>query len=225
MDGAVALWILVPLALVHILARRNRALLLFQIAVDVGLVLLPGRPLLRGMHVGPGVAGGAPGGGPGAGGGGGGAGARGAGGLLAPAPRGRRAGRSRHRGDRLRIWALPALVAGGAPHLGGRSRTVVVVGVARRLARQPPAGSVACSAAGRPGRVVRASGGRGLSLAFGRRGRPGSRLGPPSRAAAPRRPAASGATGGGGRGAFHTCPPRRLPQARGGAPPRAPPLL
>ena len=57
MDGAVALWILVPLALVHILARRNRALLLFQIAVDVGLVLLPGRPLLRGMHVGPGVAG------------------------------------------------------------------------------------------------------------------------------------------------------------------------
>jgi hypothetical protein len=57
MGAAVALWILVPLALVHILARRNRTLLLFQIAVDVGLVLLPGRVLLRGLHVGPGVPG------------------------------------------------------------------------------------------------------------------------------------------------------------------------
>ncbi|OFV81665.1 MAG: hypothetical protein A2Y78_00830 [Acidobacteria bacterium RBG_13_68_16] len=57
MSAAAALWILVPLALVHILARRNRTLLLFQIAVDVGLVLLPGRILLRGLHVGPGVPG------------------------------------------------------------------------------------------------------------------------------------------------------------------------
>jgi hypothetical protein len=57
MGAAVALWILVPLALVHILARRNRTLLLFQIAVDVGLLLLPGRVLLRGLHVGPGVPG------------------------------------------------------------------------------------------------------------------------------------------------------------------------
>jgi hypothetical protein len=57
MDAATALWILVPLALVHVLARRNRALLLFQIAVDVALVLLPGRLLLRGLHVGPGVTG------------------------------------------------------------------------------------------------------------------------------------------------------------------------
>jgi hypothetical protein len=55
MDVAVALWILVPLALVHVLVRRNRALLLFQVLVDVGLVLLPGRLLLQGMHIGPGV--------------------------------------------------------------------------------------------------------------------------------------------------------------------------
>lgn len=57
MGAAVALWILVPLTLVHILARRNRTLLLFQIAVDIGLVLLPGRLLLRGLHVGSGVPG------------------------------------------------------------------------------------------------------------------------------------------------------------------------
>ena len=54
-----------PLAVVHVLVRRNRALLLFQIAVDVGLLLLPGRLLLRGMHVGPGVTGAAAVGGPG----------------------------------------------------------------------------------------------------------------------------------------------------------------
>jgi hypothetical protein len=57
MDLTVALWILLPVALVHVVARRNRALLLFQIAVDVGLLLLPGRVLLRGLHVGPGVPG------------------------------------------------------------------------------------------------------------------------------------------------------------------------
>jgi hypothetical protein len=57
MDVTVALWILVPLALVHVLVRRNRVLLLFQILVDVGLVLLPGRLLVHGLHVGPGVPG------------------------------------------------------------------------------------------------------------------------------------------------------------------------
>ena len=57
MDGAAALWILLPLAVVHVLARRSRALFLFQIAVDVALLLLPGRLLLRGLHVGPGVPG------------------------------------------------------------------------------------------------------------------------------------------------------------------------
>ena len=57
MDAAVALWILVPLALVHLLARRRRPLLLFQLAVDVALLLLPGRVLVRGVHLGPGVPG------------------------------------------------------------------------------------------------------------------------------------------------------------------------
>jgi len=57
MDAATALWILLPLALVHVLARRNRALLVFQIAVDVGLLLLPGRLLLQRMHIGPGAPG------------------------------------------------------------------------------------------------------------------------------------------------------------------------
>ncbi len=64
MDLATALWIAVPLALVHIVARRSRALLLFQVAVDVMLLLLPGRLLLRGLHVGPGAPGGAEWGGP-----------------------------------------------------------------------------------------------------------------------------------------------------------------
>jgi hypothetical protein len=64
MNVAVALWILVPLALVHVLVRRNRALLLFQVAVDVGLVLLPGRLLLRGLDLGPGVPGATEWGGP-----------------------------------------------------------------------------------------------------------------------------------------------------------------
>ncbi len=57
MDIATALWIVVPLALVHWCARRRRALLLFQVAVDVMLLLLPGRLLLQGLHIGPGVPG------------------------------------------------------------------------------------------------------------------------------------------------------------------------
>lgn len=57
MDVTAALWIVIPLAVVHVLVRRNRALLLFQIAVDVGLLLLPGRLLLQRMHIGPGAPG------------------------------------------------------------------------------------------------------------------------------------------------------------------------
>ena len=57
MDVATALWILVPLALVHVLARRSRALFLFQVAVDLMLLLVPGRLLLQGLHIGPGVPG------------------------------------------------------------------------------------------------------------------------------------------------------------------------
>ncbi len=57
MDPATALWILLPLALVHVLVRRRRAMLCFQLAVDVALLLLPGRALLRGRHVGPGAPG------------------------------------------------------------------------------------------------------------------------------------------------------------------------
>ena len=64
MDAATALWILVPLVLVHVLARRNRALLAFQIAVDVSLLVLPGLVLLKGLHLGPGAPGAAAWGGP-----------------------------------------------------------------------------------------------------------------------------------------------------------------
>jgi hypothetical protein len=64
MDAAVALWILVPLALVHILARRNRTLLVFQIAVDISLLVLPGLVLLKGLHLSPGAPGAAAWGGP-----------------------------------------------------------------------------------------------------------------------------------------------------------------
>jgi hypothetical protein len=54
MDAAVALWIVLPLAVLHVLVRRKRALLVFQLAVDVGLLLLPGRVLLSGLHLGTG---------------------------------------------------------------------------------------------------------------------------------------------------------------------------
>jgi hypothetical protein len=64
MDAAVILWIVVPLAVVHVLARRRRALLLFQLAVDAGLVLLPGSVLLRGLHLEPGAPGATQWGGP-----------------------------------------------------------------------------------------------------------------------------------------------------------------
>jgi hypothetical protein len=55
-----ALWILVPLALVHVAVWRRREILIFQLLVDVGLLLLPGRLLIAGAHLGPGVVGGAP---------------------------------------------------------------------------------------------------------------------------------------------------------------------
>ncbi len=55
MDAATALWMVVPLALIHFAARRRRPLLLFQVAVDAMLLLLPGRVVLRGLHVGPGA--------------------------------------------------------------------------------------------------------------------------------------------------------------------------
>ena len=64
MDLATALWIIVPLALVHLLARRSRALFLFQLAVDLMLLLLPGQLLIRGLHVAPGVPGAVEWGGP-----------------------------------------------------------------------------------------------------------------------------------------------------------------
>lgn len=57
MSLAVALWIAVPLAALHVALRKRRAALAFQLAVDVGLLLLPGRLLLPGAHLGPGPSG------------------------------------------------------------------------------------------------------------------------------------------------------------------------
>jgi len=51
---ATALWIAIPLSAIHLALRKNRAALAFQLAVDVGLLLLPGRVLLSGAHLGPG---------------------------------------------------------------------------------------------------------------------------------------------------------------------------
>lgn len=47
-----------PLVLIHLAVRRRRELLLFQVLVDVLLVLLPGRLVVRGWHLGPGAPGG-----------------------------------------------------------------------------------------------------------------------------------------------------------------------
>lgn len=58
MDLAVASWIAGPLVAVHVMARRRRALLVFQVIVDVLLLALPGRLLLSGAHLGPGYGGG-----------------------------------------------------------------------------------------------------------------------------------------------------------------------
>ena len=58
MDIAVALWIAVPLAVIHLLVRRRRAVLVFQVLIDAMLLVLPVRVLLSGAHLGPGFAGG-----------------------------------------------------------------------------------------------------------------------------------------------------------------------
>ena len=57
MDAAVALWIVIPLAVVHAAVWKRKHLLLFQVAVDVSLLVLPGAVLLKGMHLGPGAPG------------------------------------------------------------------------------------------------------------------------------------------------------------------------
>ena len=64
MDGATALWIVIPLAVVHALVWKRKHLLLFQLAVDVSLLVLPGPVLLKGLHLGPGTSGAAAWGGP-----------------------------------------------------------------------------------------------------------------------------------------------------------------
>ncbi len=53
----VAAWILIPLLIVHVVVARRRPLLVFQLLVDVMLVLLVGRLLVAGGHLGPGVPG------------------------------------------------------------------------------------------------------------------------------------------------------------------------
>jgi hypothetical protein len=55
MDGAAALWIVIPLAVVHALVWKRKHLILFQLAVDVSLLVLPGPVLLKGLHLGPGA--------------------------------------------------------------------------------------------------------------------------------------------------------------------------
>ncbi len=64
MSLAAALFILVPIGLIHVAVRRRRGALAFQLALDVALLLLPGRILLSGAHLGPGMAGAQPWGAP-----------------------------------------------------------------------------------------------------------------------------------------------------------------
>jgi hypothetical protein len=54
-DTTTALWILLPLGAIHALASRSRPALVFQVLVDVALLVLPLRPLAAGAHLGPGV--------------------------------------------------------------------------------------------------------------------------------------------------------------------------
>jgi hypothetical protein len=63
-DLPVLLWVLAPVAAVHLALVRRRAWLTFQLLLDAMLLLLPGRMLLSGAHLGPGVAGGEPWGAP-----------------------------------------------------------------------------------------------------------------------------------------------------------------
>ncbi len=51
MDAGAALWVLVPLAGIHLLVRRRRELRRLQLAVDLMLVLLPGRLLIPGNQL------------------------------------------------------------------------------------------------------------------------------------------------------------------------------
>ena len=53
-DAATALWIVVPLVLVHIALARRRSALLFQVCIDVVLLALPIRHLAAGGHLGAG---------------------------------------------------------------------------------------------------------------------------------------------------------------------------
>jgi hypothetical protein len=55
----VALLVLLPIALLHLPLRRNAAALRFQLLLDLVLLALPGRFLVAGAHLGPGVPGGA----------------------------------------------------------------------------------------------------------------------------------------------------------------------
>jgi len=55
-DLAVVAWVVVPIGLVHVVCwRRRRDLLGAQLLIDVMLVLLPGRLIGQGLHLGPGV--------------------------------------------------------------------------------------------------------------------------------------------------------------------------
>lgn len=55
-DLAVVAWVVVPVGLAHLACwRRGRDLLVFQLLVDVMLLLLPGRLVVQGLHLGPGV--------------------------------------------------------------------------------------------------------------------------------------------------------------------------
>jgi len=63
-DTATALWILVPLAALHLALARSRPTVLFLLLVDVGLLLLPLRHLAAGTHLGPGITWAAPWGAP-----------------------------------------------------------------------------------------------------------------------------------------------------------------
>lgn len=60
MDIATALWVLVPLAAVHLVLARRRQNLAFQLLVDAALLAMPLRPLAAGAHAGPGIAAAAP---------------------------------------------------------------------------------------------------------------------------------------------------------------------
>lgn len=57
MDLGVLTWIAVPLAVLHLWLRRRRDALVFQVLLDVALLIWLGPALGRGLHLGPGVMG------------------------------------------------------------------------------------------------------------------------------------------------------------------------